>query len=135
MATPVVSAIAALLRSYFTDKVEYTSRFIMGQLSSTGNDVVYPTPYHATLNSVFNRIDAYKALTERPQPKLELYDFFIDDSPEFSDRNDGDGALDSGETVHLGVSIKNLWGKATNVSVKLDSISNGGVADPYITSQ
>ena len=109
MATPVVAGIAALLRSYFTDKVEYTSRFIMGQLSSTGNYVVYPTPYHATLNSVFNRIDAYKALTERPQPKLELYDFFIDDSPEINARNDGDGALDSGETVHLGVSIKNLW--------------------------
>ena len=132
MACPVVSGVAALLRSYFTDKVEYTSRFIMGQISSTGNEAVYPTPYHSTMNPVFKRVDAYKALTARPQPKLELYDFFIDDSPEINERNDGDGALDSGETVYLGISIKNLWGKATNVSVSLDSLSVGDVADPYI---
>jgi subtilisin family serine protease len=39
MAAPMVSAAAALIRSYYSDTTKYSSRFIMGQLASATDEV------------------------------------------------------------------------------------------------
>ena len=37
MAAPIVSGIAALVRTKWSDKSQYSSRFIMGQIAATAN--------------------------------------------------------------------------------------------------
>lgn len=59
MAAPVVSGIAALARTYWSDQQLYTSRFIMGQIAATG-PLLHP----------FNAPDALAAMTVAPRPKL-----------------------------------------------------------------
>ncbi|MDB4776629.1 cohesin domain-containing protein, partial [Akkermansiaceae bacterium] len=56
------------------------------------------------------------------------------DDPSFSDVNDGDGTVDSGETIELAVTIKNRWGKADPVTVTLAAQAAGAVGpDPFVT--
>lgn len=58
MAAPVVSGIAALMRSYYWQRDVYSSRFIMGSIAASGEE-----------NG--GVVDAYKALTEPPQPGVD----------------------------------------------------------------
>jgi len=44
MAAPVVAGMAALVRTRFDDKSLYSSRFVMGQLASTGGSKQSVTP-------------------------------------------------------------------------------------------
>ena len=39
MATPMVSGVAALVRTRFPDKDIYSSRFIMGQMAANGSQI------------------------------------------------------------------------------------------------
>ncbi len=117
MATPVVSGIAALMRSYYWQRDVYSSRFIMGSIAASGNVV-----------------DAYKALTEPPQPGVRLYDTWLFDDPSIDPANDGDGRIDSGETVHLAVELINRSGMAENVTATLRARAPSAVMDdPYVT--
>jgi subtilisin family serine protease len=118
MATPVVSGIAALLRTKFADRTTFDSRFIMGQLAGTGTGAA----------------DALTALTSAPQPKLAYQEHWLFDSTTLSALNNGNGAVDAGETIDLAVVIRNHWGKADNVTVTLEPWAEGAVApDPYVT--
>ena len=39
----------------------------------------------------------------------------------------------AGETIALGLTLRNRWGKADDLTVTLDTLSNAGIPDPYIT--
>ncbi|MDB4776695.1 S8 family serine peptidase, partial [Akkermansiaceae bacterium] len=122
MAAPVVAGVAALVRTKFPEKNSYSSRFIMGQLIGTGVPKGYPS------------LDGEAALKNTPKPDLSVIDYQVFDDPSFSDVNDGDGIVDSGETIELAVTIKNRWGKADPVTVTLAAQAAGAVGpDPFVT--
>ena len=117
MSAPIVSGIAALLRSYFTDRDVYTSRFIAGQIASTGEVIVTTTGEGMVTN-------AYSAMTKLPKPKIALYDFYILD-------ND-DSIVDAGDEIDVGLVIHNAWGMSSDTVVTLDAKSDLGIANPYV---
>lgn len=131
MATPNVSAAAAILRSKYTDKSKYNSRYIMGQLCSAttsridfwgklGDHHSYP---------VLNIRDS---LTRQAQPDLTLDEVYTLDYQDVSSANNGDGIAQPGETIDMGIAVWNRWGAATDVTVKVDADSAGGVANKYV---
>jgi subtilisin family serine protease len=64
MAAPVVSGIAALARTKWTDKDVYSSRFIMGQIAMNYGAVA----------------DAMSALTTAPKPELSYLEHWLFDT-------------------------------------------------------
>ena len=134
MAAPVVSAIAANLRGAFADRTVYPTKFIYGQLASTSEitaDCFNPEKHGD--HNIPQVADMYSALTKLPKPEVDVIDFAIFDTEKYSASNNGDGVIDSGETFELGFTLKNKWGKAKNAIVTVDSVSQGGVANPYVT--
>lgn len=135
MATPIVSGIAALLRSKFTDS-GHNSRFIMGQLIGTAETQIeipefYKLAYRLRWDYYY-QVDAFNALTKTPKPNLSYYDYVIWDSMSVESTNNENGIVDSGELINLGLFIRNHWGQAKEVEVTLDTFGPGGVADPYL---
>ena len=126
MASPVVAGIAALLRSNYTNREIYSNKFIQSQIVNTSEQK--PDSYHGFAN-------AYDALIKTPKPSLSLFDYYIFDDKSFSELNDGDGIIDSGETIRIGIEVKNRGGVASNVVAKIDAIRNGdsSLTDPYFT--
>lgn len=131
MATPNVAAVAAILRSKYTDKSKYSSRYIMGRLCSAttsridfwgklGDHHSYP---------VLNIRDS---LTRQAQPDLTLDEVYTLDYQDVSSANNGDGIAQPGETIDMGIAVWNRWGAATDVTVKVDADSLGGVANKYV---
>lgn len=131
MAAPVVSAAAAMLRSKYSDRELYSSRFIMGQLASATTsslsfvDKTGESHTYASLN-----ID--DSLNRLPKPNLTVKNIYLFDDPEIDPANDGDGVVDAGETIEMGIVLRNQWGMAMDVQVSVDAISVGGVANPNI---
>ena len=134
MAAPVVSGIAALIRSAYTDRDMYPNKFIMGQITATSETdaICLSTQLHG-IHNVPMIVDANLALTKMPKPDVSLYDYYVFDSETIDAANNGDGIIDAGETVDLGLVLRNRWGMSENTIVSIDSISSGGVANPYIT--
>ncbi|NLG19673.1 MAG: S8 family serine peptidase, partial [Fibrobacter sp.] len=132
MAAPVVSGIAALVRSKFTDKDSYSSRFIMGQIACTGEFIQGITPDSGS-PIYYYEVNAFEALTGYPEPKLSFLEYYVVDGSDIDAANNGDGIVDAGETIDLGMVIRNHWGKADPVQVKIDSLGSGGMSDPYVT--
>jgi subtilisin family serine protease len=133
MAAPVVAGVAALVRTKFPEKNAYSSRFIMGQVASTGASKIGKAP-QGMLPISYPSLDGNAALTKVPKPELVVVDYQVFDDPSFSDVNDGDGIVDSGETIELAVTIKNRWGKADPVTVTLAAQATGAVGpDPFVT--
>jgi subtilisin family serine protease len=135
MSTPVVSGVAALLRSKFTDS-GHNSRFIMGQLIGTSQTPIFIPEYYKLAYGVrwqtYFQVDAFNALTEVPKPNLTFYDYYVWDAEEVEATNQVNGYVDSGELIELGLYIRNHWGQARDVTVSINAISPGGVPDPYI---
>ncbi len=132
MAAPTVSGIAALLRSFYTDRETYSSKFIQSQIVNTGS----VNPYNAlteTVDDAHAVADVQEALTKLPKPEVNLYDYRIDDSTAISTKNNGNGVVDAGETVRLYISLHNRGGVATNVNVSIDTDRGMGLTDPYFT--
>ena len=133
MSAPVVSGIAALVRSYYSDKDMYSSRFIMGQIAPTGPFLQgYSPPCGSPIS--YHTADALAALSSVPQPSLTYLEHWLFDEESLGPINDDDGRVDSGETVDLAVTIRNHWGKADNVQVTLrawNGVSAGD--DPFVT--
>ena len=125
MACPYISAVAAILRAKFDDKSVYSSRYIMGQLVGTaiGSDGIFPM------------VDPYAAMTQIPEPDVSYYDYYIFDDKSYSEKNNGDGIIDAGETIGLGVLIRNHWGQARNTKVKLLAAASAtdSTVCPYVT--
>ena len=125
MAAPTVAGIAALLRSTYPDRETYSTKYLQSQIVNTGDVLAWE-------KSVAN---VYDALTKLPTPKVNLYDYSIDDSTSISANNNGNGVIDAGETVRLSVALQNRGGVATNVNVSIDTMRNNdpSLTDPYFT--
>lgn len=120
MATPVVAGLAALARTRWADRTQYSSRFIMGQVAGTLQES--------------GVADGGRAVSTAPQPHLTFLRSWQFDSSHLNPVNDNDGRVDSGETIDLAVVIRNHWGKADQVTVKLEAWAAAAVApDPYVT--
>lgn len=131
MAAPCVSAAAAVLRACYPDENEYNSRFIMGQLASaTESKTTYIDKTGFSHN--YSRLNLYDSITKLPKPHLSVTETFALDNTDLSDENDGDRIIDAGETIDLGIAIRNQWGKTGDISIKADAISDGGVANTYV---
>ncbi len=137
MAAPVVSAMAAILRSEFADRDTYPTKFIYGQLTSTSEH--YATCLNPDAHGPHNIpqiVNLHDALTKLPKPDVGMQDFAIFDSEGIkgdSGKNNGDGVIDAGETIALGLTLRNRWGMSQNTKVTIDAKSNAGIADPYVT--
>lgn len=133
MATPLVSGIAALLRSYYTDRDMYPSKFVSAQLCATSGDTAhcFAPEKHGSHNMPMI-VNAYDALTKLPKPDVNLYGYYLFDSEDISDGNNGDGVIDAGETINIGAILRNRWGMSKNTVVKIDASSSAGVANPYV---
>jgi subtilisin family serine protease len=133
MAAPVVSGIAALVRTRFPDKNVYSSRFIMGQIAASGPKLTGVAPEGADPISYYSA-EALKAVSTTPEPELKLLDHWLFDGTSIDAANDGDGIVDAGETIDLAIVIKNRWGKADPTSVKLVAQADGATGPcPYVT--
>ena len=137
MAAPVVSAMAAILRSEFADRDTYPTKFIYGQLTATSEH--YADCFDPDAHGVHNIpqiAHLYSALTKLPKPDIGMQDFLAFDtiglSQDTDNVNNGDGVIDAGETISLGLILRNRWGMSKDTYVTLDTI-NGTVADPYVT--
>lgn len=134
MSAPIVSGIAALLRTYWSDPDAYSSRFLMGQIAKTTNSLQAYTPCFLCAPVYFPSTDALAGLTNFPQPSLTYLENWHFDTTNIDPVNDDDGIVDSGETIDLAVSIKNHWGKADPVTVTLEASSPvDGSLDSYVT--
>ena len=133
MATPLVSGIAALLRSYYTDRGMYPSKFVSAQLCATSGDTAhcFAPEKHGSHNMPMI-VNAYDALTKLPKPDVNLYGYYLFDDEAFSSDNNGDGVIDAGETINIGTILRNRWGMSKNTVVKIDALSSAGVANPYV---
>jgi len=130
MAAPFVSGMAALLRSYYTDLNSYPTKFIYGQLSATsglGASCYYPAIHG--FHNIPEIVNLYDAFTKVPQPELGITDYVI-----FDDLGNSDGVIDAGETVTIGLTIRNRWGISKNTKVTIDAYTyrDGGLHDNYI---
>ena len=139
MATPVVSAVAALLRSEFRDANTYPTKFIYGQICGTGTPAICRDPQLHTVmgmpHNVPNIVNAYNALTVMPTPDVGVTNYTVFDTVGLNGNpiNDGDGVIDAGETIAIGFLLRNQWGKSTDTTITVNANSPVGIADPYIT--
>ncbi len=133
MAAPIVSSAAALLRSYYTDRDKYPTKFISAQLCATSELTAhcYNPKDHGDHNLPM-RLNMYDALTKLPKPDVNLYGYYLFDSENIADGNNGDGVIDAGETVNIGTILRNRWGMSKNTVVKIDTLSSAGIANPYV---
>lgn len=131
MAAPVVSGAAALLRSLHPDRKTFPTKVIMSRLcSNVGHEVACINPGLHGLHNVPTGLDIYNTLTKDPKPAVSLYDYYTFDN--IGDGNNN-GIIDAGETINLGVVLKNKGGVAKDVEVRIDTLSEAGIADRYIT--
>ncbi|MBQ3612333.1 MAG: S8 family serine peptidase [Firmicutes bacterium] len=149
MAAPVVSAQAAILRSYYEDTNTYPTKFIYGQIVGTAEDKVQCiNPAKHTVNGMPHNIPGvvnfYDSITELPTPDIGMSDYTLFDAEEFVadtkgitkgkvDKNNGDGIIDAGETIALGFTLKNRWGMSKDTVVSIDATNEAGVKNPYVT--
>lgn len=135
MAAPVVAGMAALVRTRFDDKTIYSSRFVMGQLASTGASKQSITPCLTCPPKSNFSADAYQSLVNVPTPSLAYLEHYLFDGMEQGAGNDDDGIVDAGETIEVAIVLKNYWGMADNVEVTLEAQAEGAVVgpDPYVT--
>ena len=136
MASPAVAGIAALLRSAYPDRETYSNKFIHSQLTNTGHTNTITRIGNSLMIDKYHPLcDAYLALTSTPKPHIHsLYNYYIFDNEEFSPNNNGDGFINAGETIRLGVELKNRGGKASNITLSIDTYANGDplLPDPNI---
>lgn len=138
MAAPVVAAMAALLRSQYPDAEMYPTKFIYSQLSATS--AIQADCLDLQLHGLHNLpkiVNLHAALTSLPEPQVGVSDHYAFDTEGFEldaeGVNNGDGVIDAGETLALGLTLRNRWGKGDNLTVTLDTLSMAGIPDPYIT--
>ena len=131
MAAPNVAAAAAILRSKYTDKSKYSSRYIMGQLcTATTSSVFFKGSKGDT--HVYPVLNIRDSLTKQAQPNLSLDEVYTLDYQDVSSVNNGDGIAQPGETIDMGIAVWNRWGAATDVTVKVDADSVAGIPNKYV---
>lgn len=130
MAAPVVSGAAALLRSLHPDRNTFPTKVMMSRLcSNMGHDVACLGSELHDPHNVPTGLDIYNTLTKDPKPAVSLYDYYTFDNVGNDNNN---GVIDAGETINVGVVLKNKGGVAKDVEVRIDTTSGAGIADRYI---
>ena len=149
MASPVVAAQAALLRSMFNDLDTYPTKFIYGQISGTSENTVRccnPNS-HAVggkLHNIPGRVNFENAMREMPKPEISISNYTIFDTAGFTadangiaaeaaEVNNGDGIIDNGEIIAIGFTLRNRWGMSEDSVVSINATNNLGVTNPYVT--
>ena len=135
MAAPLVSGMAALLRSYYTDPNSYPTKFIYGQLASTSEQqAACIDPKVHGLHNLPKIVNLYDAFTKLPTPELHISDHTYFDTTGMlgNGKNNGDGVIDAGEVLALGFEVRNRWGMSKDTVVKVDALSPAGTPCPYV---
>ena len=135
MAAPLVSGMAALLRSYYTDLGMYPTKFIYGQLAATSTQSARCCdPDRHGAHNLPPIVNLYDALTQLPKPDLHVSDHTYFDTQGLlgSEKNNGDGVIDAGEILALGFTLRNRWGMSADTVVTVDTLSEAGLACPYV---
>lgn len=131
MATPVVSGVAALFRSMYPDRDVFPVKALMAQIISCSHNTVEPFMAFPAHN-VPNGLDVYAAFTETPAPDVRYYNFYTFDGEFIDPVNNGNDVVDAGETIRLGLEMKNKGGVAKNVKLSISTMRAGGVEDMYV---
>ena len=136
MATPMVAGIAALIRSYYTDREVYSNKFINSQLCNASDCYTYGKQgENLILDEYHPYCNAYDALTKIPKPHIySVYNYYIFDDVDISSTNNNDGVANSGETIALGLELQNRGGKASNIRIKANTYVNNDpdLPNPYV---
>jgi len=130
MAAPFAAAGAAIIRSHYTDKDMYSSRFIMGQLVSATTDTTYYVSKDGSYN--YPAFNIYDSLYYLPKPDISVSKTFLMDNTKNDEANDGDAIIDAGEVIDLGITVRNQWGQTGDITVTADVMSDGGVENPWV---
>ncbi|WP_295084294.1 S8 family serine peptidase [Ruminococcus sp.] len=80
----------------------------------------------------YPRLNIMDSLTVQPHPDLRVLEISAIDSADISDINNGDGIIQPGETVDIGISIWNKWGAASDVTINVETVGADGKANPYV---
>lgn len=133
MASPIVSGIAALVRSLYPDKNVMPVKAIMAQLSLAGGKKPILCS-HELSHNVPNGIDALAAISEYPKPQVNLHNYHYFDGTHINQANNANEIIDAGETIDVGLYLKNKGGLARDVNVSINVERTPGVFDSYITT-
>ena len=125
MAAPMVSAEAAILRSSLKDKSTYSSRYIMGQLVGATEDTITYCNEDVKRTYNYKKLSLTASLTNKPKPNITVDEIYAFDSEDISKSNNGDGIIQPGETIDLAIGLRNQWGAAKNVTITVNTTTNG----------
>jgi len=131
MAAPVVSGVAALLRSQYKDRDVYPTKYLMSQIIEASSNAV--TCIHKVEHNVPHGLNADDAFTKIPKPTVSLYQYYTFDDASIATANNGNGIIDAGETINLGIELQNKGGQAKDVTATIDVTRAGGVSDTYVS--
>lgn len=137
MAAPIISAMAAMLRTVYSNRDQYPNKFIMGQIISTSTITAQcaNTDRHTIdfePHKMAQVANVYEALTIMPKPFIKLYDFYTFDSKSISVNNNEDGAIDNNETIEIGFVLQNRWGMGKDTFLNFDTENEFGLTSPYV---
>ena len=141
MAAPVVSGVAALVRTRFPTKTLTLPASSWGRWPPSGSQILCPVNLKQKMAKDSNYVDhnylgldALAAVSNTPKPKLSYLEHWLFDKTDLNPVNNNNGRVDAGETIDLAVVVRNHWGKADLVSVKLEAWAEGAPQpDPYVT--
>jgi len=115
MATPIVSAAAAILKTRYQNKYD-----ILARLRFTAD------PVHTDKELGGGRLNLYNALIAEPHPELSFEKIDIIDN---SIEADKDGILNQNETADLKIYIKNNWLDLSKIEAKLSIADINAIPD------
>ena len=129
MAAPIVSGLAALLRSKYSNREQFSNNFIKAQILSSSS--IDPTITHYLYGkpheNVAKVIDCYAALSKKANPNLSISNNNYLDLKSYNPINNEDGILNPNETIRVGFDINNIGGACKNINIKVSS------KDRYVT--
>jgi subtilisin family serine protease len=119
MAAPIVSGVAALLRTKYVNPSIYPNKFIISQIVSTAK--VFGS---GSNNKILSAIDSLNSI---PKPSISIFDSFIMDGLDLSNKNNNDATVDAGETINIAVTLNNRWGMASEVVAELSILDTNHI--------
>ncbi len=125
MSSPLVAGVAGLVKSVYpdmtpdqiTNQIKYTS----DNIDDIGTNSLY-VQYGGIGEG---RVNAYRAVSEAPQPFVEITSVFYDDSI----GGNNNGKAEPGESIDIRLSLSNLWGDVSDLVISVSSDDYGIVVD------
>ncbi len=117
MASPLVAGVAALVKTmhpdWTNDQLASQIKFTTDNIDSIGNNMDYVEAggYGA------GRVNAFRAVNEPAGIDMKINRLITNDS----NGGDGDGQLESGETIEITLDLSNTWGAANDVLVTFET--------------